>query len=186
MKPKLTPDKELESEHAMAEVEFFVSPLAVVEPGAIIGQGSAIWEFSKVRSGAVIGKNVTIGMNVYIGPGVTIGPNCKIQNGAMIYDPASIGSGVFIGPGVILTNDKNPKATGPSGDKLGPDDWTRVSVVIEDGASIGAGAICVAPITIGKDCLIGAGAVVTRDVPAGGTWMGIPAKPHGSDIQLIP
>ena len=160
----------------MPKDDHFVSPLAIVESGATVGHGSTVWEFSKVRSGAVIGNNVTIGMHVYIGPGVVIGANSKIQNGAMIYEPASIGSGVFIGPGVIFTNDKNPKATDSSGKKLGPDDWTRVSVVIKDGASIGAGAICVAPLTIGKGCVIAAGAVVTKDVPAGETWMGIPAR----------
>ena len=160
----------------MAKQQFFVSDLAIVESGASIGKGSAIWEFSKVRSGAVIGDNVTIGMGVYIGPGVTIGSNCKIQNGAMIYEPALIGAGVFIGPGVILTNDKHPRAIGAGGQKLGPDDWTQVGVVIEDGASIGAGAICVAPITIGKDSFIAAGAVVTKDVPPGETWIGIPAS----------
>lgn len=162
----------------MLEDKVFVSPLAIVEPGVKIGNGSTVWEFSKVRSGAVIGNNVTIGMNVYIGSGVVIGPNCKIQNGAMIFEPASIGPGVFIGPGVILTNDKNPRAIGPTGEKLGTEDWTRVGVVIQEGASIGAGAICVAPLTLGKNCLVAAGAVVTKDVPPGETWIGVPAKPY--------
>jgi UDP-2-acetamido-3-amino-2,3-dideoxy-glucuronate N-acetyltransferase len=160
----------------MSDQQVFISKLAIVELGAVIGKGSAIWEFSKVRSGAVIGENVTIGMGVYIGPGVKIGSNCKIQNGAMIYEPALIGNGVFIGPGVILTNDKHPRAIGADGHKLGFDDWTQVGVVIEDGASLGAGAVCVAPINIGKDSFIAAGAVVTKNVPTGETWIGIPAK----------
>jgi acetyltransferase-like isoleucine patch superfamily enzyme len=159
------------------EKEKYISPLAIVESGAAIGAASSVWEFSKIRRGAVIGENVTVGMNVYIGPGVVIGSNCKIQNGAMIYDPASIGDGVFIGPGVILTNDKHPRAVGLSGGKLGVNDWARVGVVVEDHASIGAGAICVAPVTIGKGAMVAAGAVVTKDVPAGEIWAGIPAKP---------
>jgi acetyltransferase-like isoleucine patch superfamily enzyme len=154
----------------------FISPHALVETGVEIGPGSYVWEFSKIRSGAVIGANVTIGMNVYIGPGVVIGPNCKIQNNAMIYEPAVIGAGVFIGPGVILTNDKHPKATKPSGEKLGPEDWNPVGVEIQDQASIGAGAICVAPVIVGKGAMVAAGAVLTQNVPNGETWVGIPAR----------
>jgi len=157
----------------------YVSPHAIVEDGVDIGQGTTVWEFTKIRSGAVIGENVTIGMNVYIGPGVVIGSNCKIQNNSMIYEPAKIGAGVFIGPGVILTNDKHPRATKPTGEKLGPDDWNLVGVTVDDQASVGAGAICVAPIKVGAGSLIGAGAVVTRDVPPGETWVGIPARSTG-------
>lgn len=154
----------------------FISPHAIVETGVDIGPGCFVWEFTKIRSGAVIGANVTIGMNVYIGPGVVIGSNCKIQNNAMIYEPAAIGSGVFIGPGVILTNDKHPRATNPSGQRLGQGDWNQVGVEIQDQASIGAGAICIAPIVVGKRAMIAAGAVVTKDVPNGETWAGIPAR----------
>lgn len=154
----------------------FISPHAIVEPGVEIGQGSSIWEFTKIRSGAVIGENVTIGMNVYIGPGVVIGANCKIQNHAIIYEPAIIGAGVFIGPGAILTNDKYPRAVKPSGEKQTAGDWLRVGVQIQDQASIGAGAICVAPVEIGHGALIAAGAIVTKNVPTAETWMGIPAR----------
>jgi UDP-2-acetamido-3-amino-2,3-dideoxy-glucuronate N-acetyltransferase len=154
----------------------FISPKAIVEPGVEIGQGSHVWEFTKIRSGTVIGENVTIGMNVYIGPGVVIGPNCKIQNNAMIYEPAVIGAGVFIGPGVILTNDKHPRAAKPSGEKLAAEDWVQVGVQIQDLASIGAGAICVAPVVVGKSAMVAAGAVLTKDVPNGEIWLGVPAR----------
>ncbi len=158
--------------------EPYISPQAVIEPGVIIGNGTYVWEFTKIRSGAVIGENVTIGMNVYIGPGVIIGENCKIQNNAMIYEPATIGSGVFIGPGVILTNDRHPWATNLSGEKLKFEDWISSGVEIEDQASVGAGAICVAPVIIGRRAMVAAGAVVTKNVPSGETWMGVPARPE--------
>lgn len=160
----------------MSSKATFISPHAIVEPGVEIGQGSQVWEFTKIRSGAVIGENVTIGMNVYIGPGVIIGPNCKIQNNAMIYEPAVIGAGVFIGPGVILTNDKHPRATKPSGEKLAAEDWAQVGVEIQDQASIGAGAICVAPLVVGAGAMVAAGAVLTKDVPNGEIWLGVPAR----------
>jgi UDP-2-acetamido-3-amino-2,3-dideoxy-glucuronate N-acetyltransferase len=160
----------------LEENSFFVSPLAIVEAGVQIGQGSKVWEFSKIRSGAVLGNNVTIGMNVYIGPGVVIGDDCKIQNNASLYEPANIGKGVFVGPGAILTNDKHPRATGPTGEKLGDGEWKRVGVTLKDNCSIGAGAICVAPVTIGSGSLVGAGAVVTRDIPSNEVWVGIPAN----------
>lgn len=160
----------------MSSKATFISPHAIVEPGVEIGQGSCVWEFTKIRSGAVIGENVTIGMNVYIGPGVVIGANCKIQNNALIYEPAIIGDGVFIGPGVILTNDKHPRATNPSGEKLNAEDWAQVGVKINDQASIGAGAICVAPVEVGAGAMVGSGAVVTRNIPSGQTWLGVPAR----------
>lgn len=162
----------------MSANEPYVSPQAVIESGVIIGNGTYIWEFTKIRAGAVIGENVTIGMNVYIGPGVVIGGNCKIQNNAMIYEPAKIGSGVFIGPGVILTNDKHPRATRLSGEKLKSEDWISYGVEIEDEASVGAGAICVAPVVIGRRAMVAAGAVVTKNVPSGETWLGVPARPE--------
>jgi len=160
----------------MIDPTAWVSDLAVVEPGAIIGANSKIWEFSKVRGGAVIGNNVTIGMGVYVGPGVIVGKNCKIQNYALIFDPAQVGDGVFIGPGVILTNDKNPSAVNHAGQLKSSKDWNASKVVVEDGASLGAGSICVAPVRIGARAVIGAGAVVTRDVPADQVVVGIPAR----------
>ena len=164
----------------MIDPTAWVSPLAIVEDGVIIGPGVTIWEFAKVRKGAVIGPGVTIGMGVYIGPGVVIGGNSKIQNYALIYDPAEIGNGVFIGPGAILTNDKNPSAVSPDGDIKRPGDWTASKVIVEDGASLGAGSICVAPVTVGAHSIVGAGAVVTRDVLPRSLVVGLPARPNSS------
>lgn len=154
----------------------WISPHAIVEAGAELGSRTRVWEFTKIRSGAKVGENVTIGMGVYIGPGVIIGDNCKIQNGAQIFEPAVLGVGVFVGPGAIFTNDRHPSAVNLSGSKKSESDWTKSSVVVEDYASVGAGVICVAPVTLGKGASVGAGAVVTKDVKAGDLVLGVPAR----------
>ena len=161
----------------MIDPTAWISELAIVEPGATIGANTNVWEYAKVRSGAVIGEDVTIGMGVYVGPGVRIGSRSKVQNYALLYEPAAIGEGVFIGPGVILTNDKNPSAVLPDGRKAGPNDWVLSKVFIADFASIGAGSICVAPVSVGEGARVGAGSVVTRDVSAHATVIGLPARP---------
>ena len=164
----------------MIDPTAWISDLAIVEPGAIVGANTKIWEYAKVRSGAVIGEDVTIGMGVYVGPGVQVGSRSKIQNYALLYEPAEIGEGVFIGPGVILTNDKYPSAVHSDGTKAGPDDWVLSKVSIAEFASIGAGSICVAPVSIGRGAIVGAAAVVTRDVEANSTVIGLPARPSTS------
>jgi UDP-2-acetamido-3-amino-2,3-dideoxy-glucuronate N-acetyltransferase len=153
-----------------------ISDKAMIDEGVIIGKNVSVWEGSKIRSGVVIGDNTVIGMGVYIGPNVKIGSNCKIQNLAQIYDPAVIGDGVFVGPGVILTNDKHPSAVNQDGSVKTSSDWQPVGVVLEDFCSVGAGAICVAPVVIGKSALVAAGAVVTRDVKPNQTVVGVPAR----------
>lgn len=150
---------------------------AVVHPTAVLEDGVKIWHNAQVRENARIGKNVIIGKNAYIGAGVEIGDNCKIQNNAMIYEPAKLHNGVFIGPGVILTNDKYPRAKNIDGSQKSADDWDPVGVEIFDGASIGAGAICVAPVKIGRWAVVGAGSVVTTDVKEFVLVLGSPARP---------
>lgn len=118
-----------------------------------------------------------IGRNVYIGPGVVIGNNCKIQNNALIYEPAILEDGVFVGPAVVLTNDKNPRAVNPDGSLKLSSDWTMVGVTLKRGSAIGANSVCIAPVVVGEWALVGAGSVVTRDVPAGLTVIGNPASP---------
>jgi len=164
--------------------EAWVSPQAIVEDGVSLGLGTQVWEFTKIRSGAKVGANVSIGQAVYIGPGVVIGDNCKIQNGAQIYEPAIIGEGVFIGPGAILTNDRHPSAVNMDGSKKRSDDWTRAAVTVGDFASVGAGAICLAPLNIASEAQVGAGAVVTRDVEGRALVLGIPARPVNSRSEF--
>lgn len=120
-----------------------------------------------------------IGKNCYIGVGVQVGDNSKIQNGALVYEPASIGTGVFIGPAVILTNDTFPRSINVDGTVKSASDWLPVGVNVENGASIGAGAVCVAPLNIGEYAMIGAGAVVSKDVGRFALVVGVPAKQVG-------
>lgn len=144
-----------------------------------LGEGTTIWHLTQVREDATIGENCNIGRGVYIGPGVVVGSNCKIQNFALIYEPARVGNGAFIGPGAVLTNDLHPRAVTFDGRPKGPSDWDSVGVDVGDGASIGARAVCVAPVMIGMWALIGAGSVVVRDVPAFALVVGNPCRQIG-------
>jgi acetyltransferase-like isoleucine patch superfamily enzyme len=152
---------------------------AIVSPGAILDPSVVVWQGTSVREGATIGAGTSIGQYSYIGPGVRIGANCKIQNGAYLYEPAIIEAAVFLGPRVVLTNDRAPRAVTPTGAPKSAADWTPVGVVIRHGASIGAAAVCVAPLTIGAWAMVAAGAVVTRDVPPYALVVGVPARRVG-------
>jgi len=149
---------------------------AEVDPTATIGDGSSIWHLVQVRDGVTIGKNCIVGRGAYIGSGVEVGDNCKIQNYALVYEPAKLGNGVFIGPAAVLTNDQFPRAVNPDGSIKSASDWDPVGVTIGDGASIGARAVCIAPVTVGAWALVAAGAVVTKDVPDYALVAGVPAK----------
>lgn len=152
---------------------------ADVAANAVFGSGCTVWHLAQVREGAHLGENCIVGRGAYIGTGVQVGDNCKIQNHALIYEPAKLGCGVFIGPAVVLTNDTYPRSITPHGNLKSGEDWKPVGVVIEDGASVGARAVCIAPITIGRWAMIAAGAVVTRDVPGFALVAGVPAKQIG-------
>lgn len=156
-----------------------VAQNASVSDGATISENASVWDFAQVREGAVVGENSIVGSYAYIDANVKIGKNCKIQNRALIYDPAVIHDGVFIGPGAILTNDKNPRSILGSGEVKSPKDWDKVGVEVLQGAAIGSGAICVAPVKIGKWALVGAGAVVTKDVKDYALVVGNPARQVG-------
>ena len=149
---------------------------AEVDPTATIGDGSSIWHLVQIRNEAKIGENCIVGRGAYIGTGVEIGDNCKIQNYALVYEPAKLGNGVFIGPAAVLTNDQFPRAVNPDGSLKSASDWDAVGVTIGDGASIGARAVCIAPIKVGAWALVAAGAVVTKDVPDYALVAGVPAK----------
>ena len=153
-----------------------ILPSADVDSSATLGEGSSIWHLAQIRDGVVLGENCIIGRGAYIGSGVTLGDNCKVQNYALVYEPASLGKGVFIGPAVVLTNDQFPRAVNTDLSLKSGSDWEAVGVTIHDGASIGARAVCIAPVTIGKWALVAAGAVVTKDVPDYALVAGVPAK----------
>lgn len=150
----------------------------VAEPENI-GAGSKIWHLAQVREGAVVGQNCVVGRGAYIGPEVQVGDNCKIQNYALVYEPARLADGVFVGPAAVLTNDLHPRAINPDGTLKSAEDWHAVGVTIERGASIGARAVCIAPVTIGRWATVAAGAVVTKDVPAHAIVAGVPARQVG-------
>lgn len=152
---------------------------ADVDERATIGDGSSVWHLAQVREHATLGRNCVIGRGAYVGTGVQMGDNCKVQNYALVYEPARLGDGVFIGPAVVLTNDTYPRAVTPEGDLKSATDWEAVGVTIDEGASIGARSVCVAPVTIGSWALIAAGAVVTKNVPSHALMAGIPARQIG-------
>lgn len=149
---------------------------ADVSSDAVIGDGSSVWHLAQVREGAVLGKNCIVGRGAYIGTGVTMGDGCKVQNYALVYEPATLEAGVFIGPAVVLTNDHFPRAVNPDLTPKSAHDWEPVGVTIRQGASIGARAVCVAPVTIGRWATVAAGAVVTKDVPDYALVAGVPAR----------
>lgn len=153
-----------------------ILPSADVDPSATLGDGSSIWHLAQIRDQVILGANCIIGRGAYIGSGVILGDNCKVQNYALVYEPAKIGNGVFIGPAAVLTNDQFPRAVNTDFTIKDGKDWEAVGVTIHDGASIGARAVCVAPVTIGKWALVAAGAVVTKDVPNFALVAGVPAK----------
>ncbi|MCQ9163030.1 MULTISPECIES: acyltransferase [unclassified Arthrobacter] len=157
----------------------YVAPSADVAEQAVLGEGTKIWHLAQVREDAELGANCIVGRGAYVGTGVKIGENTKIQNYALVYEPAVLGKGVFIGPAVVLTNDTYPRSVSPDGSLKSAHDWTPVGVTIEDGASVGARAVCIAPLTVGRWATIAAGSVVTKDVPAFALMAGVPARRLG-------
>lgn len=155
---------------------FHAEDSADVSQGAFLADDVIVWHLAQIREGAHIGENCIIGRGAYIGTGVIVGKNCKIQNHALVYEPAILEDGVFVGPAAVLTNDEFPRAVTTTGDIKSATDWNPVGVHVKNGASIGANATCIAPLVIGKWALVGAGAVVTKDVPDFALVVGNPAK----------
>jgi UDP-2-acetamido-3-amino-2,3-dideoxy-glucuronate N-acetyltransferase len=161
------------------KASYFVHPTAEVSPDAQVGAGTRIWRQVHVREHAHIGESCNIGKGVYIDAHVSIGSNVKIQNDVSIFEGVTLEDGVFVGPHVCFTNDMFPRAITSDGTLKSPDDWEITPTLVKYGASIGAGAIIVCGITIGSFALIGAGSVVTRDVPPHTLVYGNPAHAHG-------
>ena len=146
----------------------FIHKTSEVSTNASIGKNSKIWHFSHIRENVTIGDNVSIGQNVYIDRGVKIGNNCKIQNNVSIYNGVIIGNNVFVGPSVVFTNDIYPEVENWGDDKI-------IKTKICDGVSIGANSTILCGITLFDNCLIGAGSVVTKNIPKNIIAFGNPA-----------
>ncbi|MBS3123682.1 N-acetyltransferase [Candidatus Woesearchaeota archaeon] len=156
-----------------------IHPTADVSPQAKIGSGVRIWHQSQIREEAEIGDNCIISKNVYVDKGVKIGQNSKVQNNCSLYHGSVLENGVFIGPHCVLTNDKNPRAINADGSLKNDSDWEEGKILIKEGASLGARVVILPGITVGQFAMIGAGAVVTKDVPDFGLVYGNPARLMG-------
>ncbi|HUW54488.1 MAG TPA: acyltransferase [Rhodanobacter sp.] len=151
---------------------YFAHPSAIIDEGAQIGDGSRVWHFVHVCAGARIGKGVSLGQNVFVGNQVVIGDHCKIQNNVSVYDNVTLEEGVFCGPSMVFTNVYNPRS-------LVERKSEYRDTVVRKGATLGANCTVVCGVTIGAFAFVGAGAVVTRDVPAYALVVGTPARQIG-------
>lgn len=145
---------------------------AVVDEGAQIGEGSRVWHFAHICAGARIGAGVSLGQNVFVGNRVTIGDRCKIQNNVSVYDNVTLEEGVFCGPSMVFTNVYNPRALIERKNEYR-------DTLVRRGATLGANCTIICGVTIGEFSLVGAGAVVNKDVPAYALVVGVPARQLG-------
>lgn len=153
-------------------MSYFAHETAVIDEGCQIGDGTKVWHFSHIMSGAVVGNNCNIGQNVVISPQVVLGNNVKVQNNVSVYTGVTCEDDVFLGPSVVFTNVINPRSAINRKNQYLP---TKV----HKGASIGANATVVCGIEIGEYAMVGAGAVITKDVPPYALVMGNPARQAG-------
>lgn len=144
-----------------------------------IGDGTSIWHQAQIRENVQLGNNCIISKGVYIDAGVSIGNNVKIQNYVSVYHGVTIEDGVFVGPHVCFTNDLNPRSINVDGSLKAADDWVLTKTLVKRGAALGANSTIVCGITVGDWAMVGAGSVVTRDVPPYGLVLGNPARLRG-------
>ena len=152
-------------------MNYFKHPTAIVE-SKNIGKGSKIWHFVHIREHSVIGQNCNIGKSAYVDTGVKIGDNVKIQNFVSIYQGVEIENDVFVGPSAVFTNDLYPRAFIWGEDRVIP-------TIVKKGSSIGSNATIICGVTVGEYALVGAGSVVTKDVPPFALVLGNPARLKG-------
>lgn len=166
------------------KIKYYINEYAVVDENVEIGEGTKIWHFSHIQKGARIGKYCVLGQNVNVGNNVSIGNYCKIQNNVSIYEGVTLEDYVFCGPSMVFTNILDPKCKYP---QVGAEFY--VKTLVKEGASIGANATIVCGNTLGKHCLVGAGAVVTKDVPDYALVVGNPSRIVGwvseAGIKLV-
>jgi UDP-2-acetamido-3-amino-2,3-dideoxy-glucuronate N-acetyltransferase len=161
----------LEQPAARSSIEG-VHETAIVDDNVLIGRGSKIWHFSHILSGSSIGEECSLGQNVVVGPNVTVGDGCKIQNNVSVYEGVTLEEDVFCGPSMVFTNVTTPRAFVNRKAEFAP-------TLVKRGASIGANATILCGTTVGAYSLIGAGAVVTDDVPDHALMLGVPARRKG-------
>ncbi|MCX6252511.1 MAG: DapH/DapD/GlmU-related protein [Bacteroidetes bacterium] len=154
------------------EKDFFAHETAVIDPGCTIGKGSKIWHFTHIMTGAVIGENCNLGQNVVVSPDVVLGNNVKVQNNISIYTGVVCEDDVFLGPSMVFTNIINPRSAIIRKDQY-------AATIVRKGATIGANSTIVCGHEIGEFAFIGAGAVVTKDVPPYALIVGNPARHVG-------
>ena len=156
-------------------MNYFVHSTSDISSNVLIGKGTKIWHFCHIRENVQIGVNCIFGKNVYIDKDVKIGNNCKFQNNCSIYSGAIVEDGVFIGPNCILTNDKKPRAVNPDMSLKTSNNWKKGSIIIRSGVALGAGTIVLPDVEIGEWALIGAGSLVTKNIPPFSLAYGNPA-----------
>jgi UDP-2-acetamido-3-amino-2,3-dideoxy-glucuronate N-acetyltransferase len=153
---------------------YYVHPTSTVGKDCRIGEGTKIWHHSQILSGAKIGKNCIIGHNCFIGSKATVGDGVKLESNIDVWDLVTLEDFVFVGPSAVFTNDINPRAQYPK--KEYPEYGKWIPTLVKEGASIGANTTIICGITIGRYAMIGAGAVITKDIPDYAVFAGVPAK----------
>lgn len=153
---------------------YYVNEFAVVDNNVEIGEGTKVWHFTHIQSGSKIGKKCVFGQNVNVGNNVTIGNYCKVQNNVSIYEGVTLEDYVFCGPSMVFTNILDPRCKYP---QVGAQFY--IKTLVKEGASIGANATIVCGHTLGKHCMIGAGSVVTKDIPDYALVIGNPGRVAG-------